>query len=151
MKKFFVVLLVLVTLTTIVIPVSACGVNHNRWDNWFSWWGKWFGGQPDVPDAPTITEARYYHGKYERLQIQWTEVEGAERYIVEVVKADGSIVEYQLKQTTLYRSGIECPTVYIEQTATWTGATVRVRAVVGSTKGAWSDPVKIGCNMIHAM
>lgn len=153
MKKLVSLILAVMLVMSIVVPVSACSANYTRFGGWsdlWSWWSSWWDA-PSVPDAPTITEARYYHGNYERLQIQWTEVEGADRYIVEITKADGTVIKYYLNQASLYLSDVECPKMYVEETSTWTAATVRVKAENENRKGNWSDPVKIGCDMLHSV
>ena len=43
----------------------------------------------------------------------------------------------------------QCPKVYVEETATWTAATVRVRAVSGSQVSGWSDAAIISCDKMH--
>lgn len=153
MKKPVSLILAVMLVMSIVVPVSACSANYTRfggWGNLWSWWSSWWDA-PSIPDTPTITEARYYHGNYERLQIQWTEVEGADRYIVEITKADGTVIKYYLNQTSMYLSDVECPKMYVEETSTWTAATVRVKAENENRKGSWSDPVKIGCDMLHSV
>ena len=103
---------------------------------------------------PTITEARFYHTGYlaslrNRLQIRWDAVENADSYEIEVTKADGTSEIYTSSSATLLVKNAECPKVYVEETSTWTAATVRVRAVADDEVGDWSDAVKIGCDMIH--
>lgn len=115
----------------------------------------WFAEHPiklptiQIPSVPHVTEARYYHGQYSRLQIRWDKVDGADSYEVEIIKADGSKEVYETSSNSLIRSDIECPRVYIEETNTWTAATVRVRAVDGNVKSLWSEPVKAGCDKLH--
>jgi hypothetical protein len=115
----------------------------------------WFAKNPidvptvQIPGTPNVTEARYYHGRYSRLQIRWDEVDNADSYEIEITKADGSQEMYVSDSNMLYRSDVECPMVYIEETNTWAAATVRVRAVDGNVKSLWSESVNVGCNMLH--
>ena len=141
-----------------------------------SFWDKWFKDHPIVlPDAtvpsetepvptepivtepdvtnlavPVITEARYYHKGIKRLQVQWDAVENANSYIVLIIKADGSIATHIVTAEMLYLKNAECPKVHIENSSTWASATVRVMAVTGAIISEWSDPVKIGCDMLHS-
>ena len=119
-------------------------------------WDKWFEEHP-VPElktnTPVISTAKYVHGssRYNRsrLEIRWSEIYGADSYEVEITKADGSKQMYVSEDNLLYRSDVECPKVYIEETDAWVAATVRVRAVDGYMKSQWSEPVKISCNTLH--
>ena len=74
-----------------------------------------------------------------RLQISWDAVD----------EADGCTATYTSSSTTLMVKNSTCPKVYVEDTSTWTAATVRVRAVSGDTLGDWSEAVKIGCDKVH--
>ena len=123
--------------------------------DWLDWFRQWFHrlpgcGEKAELDTPDITEARYYHGKYSRLQISWKDVENAESYDVEITKADGTVMEYRTDSTTLIL-WCECPAIYVEETATWAAATVRVRAVCGDTVGEWNEGGKIGCDSLHVL
>lgn len=141
-----------------------------------SFWDKWFKDHPIVipdttipsetapvptePDViepeitalavPVITEARYYHKGIKRLQIQWDVVENANSYVVLIIKADGSIATHVVTAEMLYLKNAECPKVYIEDSSTWASATVRVMAVTGTVISEWSNPAKIGCDMLHS-
>ena len=84
-----------------------------------------------------------------RLQISWDAVDEADSYEIEVMMADGSTATYTSSSTTLMVKNSTCPKVYVEDTSTWTAATVRVRAVSGDTLGDWSEAVKIGCDKVH--
>lgn len=107
--------------------------------------------EPEVTDlaVPVITEARYYHNGIKRLQIQWDAVKNANSYVVLIIKADGSIATHIVTAEMLYLKNAECPKVYIEDSSTWTSATVRVMAVASVNISEWSDPVKIGCDTLH--
>jgi hypothetical protein len=115
----------------------------------------WFAKNPielptaKIPNTPSVTEAKYYHDQYSRLQIRWNKVDGADNYEIEITKADGSKEVYETSSNSLIRSDVDCPRVYIEETSTWTAATVRVRAVDGNVKSLWSESVNVGCNMLH--
>ena len=158
MRKIFVIVLALLMVLTIAVPVFACdGAIPERWRNWwgFFWWYDYTPDEPEATEAatigvPDITEARYYHGKYSRLQICWKDVENAESYDVEITKADGTVMEYRTDSTTLIL-WCECPAIYVEETATWAAATVRVRAVCGDTVGEWNEGGKIGCDSLHVL
>lgn len=107
---------------------------------------------PEVIDltVPIITEARYYHKGIERLQIHWDAVEYADSYVVLIIKADGSITTHIVTTNMLYLKDAECPKVYVEDSSTWASATVRVMAVTGTVISEWSNPAKIGCDMLHS-
>lgn len=102
-------------------------------------------------NTPTIIEARYYHGRYSRLRIQWNTVPNAEKYEIKIVKADNTEITYFSKSNYFYCSEIECPRVYVEETSTWASATVRVRAIGNGVNSLWSDSVNIGCDALHQM
>lgn len=100
-------------------------------------------------EAPCVTEARYYHSGNVRLQIQWDDVENAEHYVVLIVKADGEVNTYVVDDNVLYMKDTGCPKVYIDETSTWSAATVRVMAVTCNVISEWSEFEKIGCDMLH--
>ena len=164
MKKIAVLILAIMLVSSMTVPAYAYDGNpagKSSWLGWFSWWdGFGFGGSdepaetPPVLAAPAIKEAKFYHSGYvaslkNRLQIQWEKVDGAESYEVEVTKADGSKVSYTASGAMLMVKNAQCPKVYVEDSATWTAATVRVRAVSGSQVSGWSDAVKISCDKVH--
>lgn len=109
--------------------------------------------EPEVTEleAPVIIKSQFYHGRYQRLQIEWDAVEGAENYEVLITKADGETNEYTTESTIVYDSGAQCPRVYIDEKSTWASATVKVRAVCGDVVSEWSEEKKIGCDMLHFM
>ena len=109
--------------------------------------------EPEVTEleAPVIIKSQFYHGRYQRLQIEWDAVEGAESYEVLITKADGETNEYTTESTIVYDSGAQCPRVYIDEKSTWASATVKVRAVCGDVVSEWSKEKKIGCDMLHFM
>lgn len=164
MKKIVTLLLALMLVSAMAVPAYAYDGSTAvpAWSNWWSWWTDFIPGAPEeptVPDAvelgiPVITTARFYHSGSvaslrNRMQISWDDVEGAESYELEVVKADGTIMTYTSTTTSLTQKNMACPKVYVEATSTWTAATVRVRAVAGDSVGEWSEAAKIGCDMIH--
>ena len=137
----------------------------NTWSNKFPELNKDFVTQPELEEekpveeeiileAPTITEAGYkhqcpYYGMHPELIIRWNKVENAKSYEIQITKADGTILNYTEDTTSLIDRG-ECPKVYIEETHTWTAAEVKVRAVGDNdVKSEWSEPDKIGCDILH--
>lgn len=171
MKKFITIALAIVFIVAMAIPAYAFELPDSFWD-------KWFKDHPiDIPSitippetepieptepentepeiivtelsAPTISEAKYVHKNYQRLEIQWTAVENAESYLVMITKADGTILTYVTTDNILFLKNAECPKVYVEKTTTWTAASVRVMAVAGDVISEWSDLEKIGCDKIH--
>lgn len=100
-------------------------------------------------DTPVIIKAQFYHGRYQRLQIEWDAVEGAESYEVLITKADGETIEYTTESAFVYDSSARCPRVYIDEKSTWASATVKVRAVCGDVVSEWSKEKKIGCDVLH--
>lgn len=109
--------------------------------------------EPEVTEleAPVIIKSQFYHGRYQKLWIEWDAVEGAESYEVLITKADGETNEYTTESTIVYDSGAQCPRVYIDEKSTWASATVKVRAVCGDVVSEWSKEKKIGCDMLHFM
>lgn len=107
--------------------------------------------EPEVTEleTPVIIKSQFYHGRYQRLQIEWDAVEGAESYEVLITKADGETIEYTTESTIVYDSGAQCPRVYIDEKSAWASATVKVRAVCGDVVSEWSEEKKIGCDMLH--
>lgn len=164
MKKIAVLVLAIMLVSSMTLPAYAYDGNpggKSSWLGWFSWWeGFGFGGSNEPAEtqpvlaAPEITDAKFYHTGYvaslrNRLQIEWEEVDGAESYEVEVTKADGTKVSYTASAAMLMVKNTQCPKVYVEETATWTAATVRVRAVSGSQVSGWSDAAIISCDKMH--
>ena len=164
MKKIAVLVLAIMLVSSMTLPAYAYDGNpagKSSWLGWFSWWEGFGFGDSDKPAetqpvlaAPAIKEAKFYHTGYvaslrNRLQIEWEEVDGAESYEIEVSKADGTVEVYTSSGSTLMVKNAVCPKVYVEHSATWTAATVRVRAVSGSQVSGWSDAVKISCDKMH--
>lgn len=123
-------------------------------------WDKWFDEHPlpeitIKPEAPVISCAKYVHRTYffyrmpKHLEIQWNEIENADSYEVLITKADGTTLTYEVTDNLIYDKKADCPKIYIEDTHTWTAATVQVRAKVGDLTSDWSEAVKISCNKLH--
>lgn len=141
MKKIIAILIAVMLIASMTVPVSAYG---------FSWWKyPTKTAEAAEPGVSDVTEARYHHSGIVRLQIDWEAVAGAESYVVLIVRADGVTEAYTTETNMLWVKNTECPKVFIEDTDTWTSATVFVAAVSGGNVGGWSDPVKIGCDMLH--
>lgn len=165
MKKVLTIIMALAIAMSLAVPAFAYdGSTAATTKSWTSWWDHWKNPTPSEPTTPSepeaeigvpsITEARFYHSGYvaslkNRLQISWNAVDEADSYEIEVLKADGSTATYTSSSTTLMVKNSTCPKVYVEDTSTWTSATVRVRAISGDTLGDWSEVVKIGCDKIH--
>lgn len=133
-----------------------------------SFWDDWFDKNP-LPDievtdpteptvgeleTPVISTAKYvhktpYYGQSKRLEIRWDEVDGAENYEVLITKADKSTLEYIVSSNSIYDKDAKCPKIYVEETSTWTAATVKVRAVADGIYSEWSEAVKISCDASH--
>ena len=164
MKKILSLFLALMLVASVAVPAYAYGgatVSQSSFCLW-SLWPHFDIGTPPGPydpnpanlGVPKITQARYTHKAVvaslsNQLQITWNAVDGAESYEVEVSKADGTTSMYTSTSTSLFLKNTGCPSVYMEKTATWVGATVRVRALAGNSTGDWSAASKIGCNSIH--
>lgn len=145
MKKFIALALALMLICSMAVPAHAFDFDFRDWKPI-----KTIGSAPVTEVVtPTISNARYYHSKSERLQIEWSSVENADSYVVLIVKANGEIETYTTTENLLYLTTATCPKVYIEDTLTWAAATVRVMAVIGTNVGDWSDPVQIGCDKLH--
>ena len=160
MKKILTLVMALAMIMSLAVPAFAHdGTASNTPQSWTSWWDWWKDYTPTEPEAAeigvtTITESRFYHSASvaslrNRLQVKWDAVEGADSYEIEVVKADGTVLTYTATTNSLMVKNMACPKVYIEETTTWTAATVRVRAMAGDVIGDWSAAVKIGCDAIH--
>ena len=166
MKKIITMLLAVAMVASMSISVYAYDGNtaSRSTTSWWNWWSDFIPAfptdptEPEIPkselEAPVITEARFYHSASvaslkNRLQISWDAVENAESYEIEVTKADGTVELYAAASASLMKKNAECPKVYIEETSTWTAATVRVRAIACYSIGDWSEAVKIGCDKLH--
>lgn len=170
MKKIITITLVLATILSLAVPAYAYDgtTTTASWTSWWDWWHNFVPGDSTAPSDPTvpseseaaelgittITEARFYHSASvaslrNRLQISWDEVENATGYEIEVTRADGEVRIYTSNSSVLMVKNSQCPKVYIDDTSTWTGAVVRVRAVADNAVGDWSEGKKIGCDMIH--
>ena len=166
MKKILTLIMALAMIMSLAIPAFAYdGTAPNTTKSWTSWWDWWKNYTPTDPTEPTepeaadvgvttITESRFYHSASvaslrNRLQIRWDAVDGVDSYEIEVTKADGTVLTYTASTNFLMVKNMTCPKVYVEETSTWTAATVRVRAMAGDVTGAWSAAAKIGCDAIH--
>lgn len=123
-----------------------------------SFWDKWFAEHPIVIPAepepalgtPEITTAHYNHSRSaapSNLKIEWTAVDGAERYEVLITLANGEMVTYTETDTSVYDSDAMCPQLTKGENGHI--AHVKVRAVAGDTYGAWSAEDTISCNALH--
>ena len=124
-----------------------------------SFWDKWFDEHPIViPEAselelgiPEITNAHYTHSRSayapSYLQIEWTAVEGAEKYEVLITLANGETITYLETDTSVYDADVACPQSYKGDNGHI--AHVKVRAVVGDVYGEWSAEDTISCNAFH--
>lgn len=111
--------------------------------------------QTEKLSKPVVTKAKYthnapYYGSHKNLDIDWDEVEGAEKYEVKITKGDGTELNYTVSSNDLYIKDGECPKVYNEKTHTWESATVTVRAVSEKASSEWSDSVNISCDSLHS-
>ena len=102
-----------------------------------------------------VNKAKYthntpYYGSHKNLDIDWDEVEGAEKYEVKITKGDGTELNYTVSSNDLFIKDGECPKVYNEKTHTWESATVTVRAVSEKASSEWSDSVNISCDSLHS-
>ena len=112
-------------------------------------------------ETPVITEYKYTHSnRYIKsykdiLSIVWDEVDGAEKYEIEITKADGTSKVYKTSNTYLFIRKTDgdtfidgCPKVKIN--GKWKAATVRVRATAEGRISEWSKTKNITCEAIHA-
>ena len=163
MKKMMSMALAAVLAVSLAVPAYAydgSAIPTKSWSGWFQWWDS-SGGTSEEDTAPAVTlaapavtESRFYHkgavaSMKNRLQIKWDAVEGAERYEIQMTKADGTVESYTASTNLLMIKNAACPKVYVQSTSTWKAATVRVRAVAGDVVGAWSVAATIGCDAIH--
>ena len=124
-----------------------------------SFWDKWFDEHPIVvPEAselalgiPEITNAHYTHSRSayapSYLQIDWTAVDGADKYEVLITIANGETITYVETSTSVYDADVVCPQSYKGDNGHI--AYVKVRAIVGGAHGAWSAEETISCNAFH--
>ena len=124
-----------------------------------SFWDKWFDEHPIViPEAselalgiPKITNAHYTHSRSayipSNLKIDWTAVDGADKYEVLITLANGETITYLETDTSVYDADVACPQSYKGENDHI--AHVKVRAVVGDVYGEWSAEDPISCNAFH--
>ena len=124
-----------------------------------SFWDKYFQDHPitipapadDDIGVPEITNAHYTHGRSayapSYLQIEWTAVEGAEKYEVLITLANGETITYLETDTSVYDADVACPQSYKGDNGHI--AYVKVRAIIGDRHGAWSAEDTISCNALH--
>lgn len=171
-RKFFSLLLVLSLVMTLALPAYAAtpsfkipnitipDISDNiKIELPDDFWDKWFDEHPlpeiaTKPETPVISYAKYvhrtpYYGMSKHLEIQWNKIENADSYEVLITKADGTTFTYEVTNNLIYDKKVDCPKVYIEDTHTWTAATVQVRAKVGDLTSDWSEAVKISCDKLH--
>ena len=124
-----------------------------------SFWDKYFQEHPitipapadDDIGVPEITNAHYTHQKLaytpSNLQIDWTEVDGADKYEVLIKLANGETITYVETDTSVYDADVACPQSY--KGGNGHIAYVKVRAIIGDRHGAWSAEETISCNAFH--
>ena len=124
-----------------------------------SFWDKWFAEHPvEIPaqtelelGIPEITNAHYTHSRSayapSYLQIDWTAVDGADKYEVLITIANGETITYVETSTSVYDADVVCPQSYKGDNGHI--AHVKVRAVVGDVYGEWSAEDTISCNAFH--
>ena len=171
MKKILAIITVLFIVTAIVIPTYAVtptikvpsvkipDIKVPEIKISDSFWDKWFDEHPIViPEAselalgiPEITNAHYTHSRSaytpSNLKIEWTAVDGAERYEVLITLANGETITYTETDTSVFDSDIVCPQLVNSNNDHI--AHVKVRAVVGDVYGEWSAEDTISCNAFH--
>ena len=125
-----------------------------------SFWDKYFQDHPitipapasDNIGVPEITNAHYTHQKLayapSYLQIDWTAVDGAEKYEVVITLANGDTITYVETDTSVYDTSVKCPQSY-SNGENGHISHVKVRAVAGGVYGAWSAEDTISCNALH--
>ena len=171
MKKFFAVMMVVLIAVSMAIPAYAVTptikvpgvkiptikVPEVKISD--SFWDKWFEEHPITISAPAsdnigvpeITNAHYTHGRSaytpSYLQIDWTAVDGAEKYEVVITLANGETITYVETDTSVYDADVACPQSYKGDNGHITY--VKVRAITGNTYGAWSAEDTISCNAFH--
>lgn len=124
-----------------------------------SFWDKYFQDHPitippnadDAIGIPEITNAHYTHSRSayvpSYLQIEWTAVEGAEKYEVLITLANGEPITYVETDTSVNDADVACPQSY--KGGNGHIAYVKVRAIIGERHGAWSAEDTISCNALH--
>ena len=124
-----------------------------------SFWNKYFQDHPitipapadDDIGVPEITDAHYTHGRSayapSYLQIDWTAVDGADKYEVLITIANGETITYVETDTSVYDADVACPQSYKGDNGHI--AYVKVRAIIGDRHGAWSAEEIISCNAFH--
>ena len=124
-----------------------------------SFWDKWFQDHPitipapadDDIGVPEITNAHYTHGRSayapSYLQIDWTAVDGADKYEVLITLANGETITYVETDTSVNDADVACPQSY--KGGNGHIAYVKVRAIIGERHGAWSAEDTISCNALH--
>ena len=171
MKKILAIITVLFIVAAIAIPTSAVtptikvpsikvpAIKVPEVKISDSFWDKWFEEHPitipapadDDIGVPEITNAHYTHGRSayapSYLQIDWTAVDGAEKYDVVITLANGETITYVETSTSVYDADVVCPQSYKGDNGHI--AHVKVRAVVGDVYGEWSAEDTISCNAFH--
>ena len=124
-----------------------------------SFWDKYFQEHPitipapadDAIGVPEITNAHYTHSRSacapSYLQIDWTAVDGADKYEVLITLANGETITYLETDTSVYDADVACPQSYKGENGHI--AYVKVRAIIGDRHGAWSAEDTISCNVLH--
>ena len=124
-----------------------------------SFWDKYFREHPitipahasDAIGVPEITNAHYTHGRSayapSYLQIDWTAVDGADKYEVLITLANGETITYVETDTSVNDADVACPQSY--KGGNGHIAYVKVRAIIGDRHGAWSAEDTISCNALH--
>lgn len=171
MKKLFAFISVLLIMAAIAIPTYAVTptikvpnikiptikVPEVKLSD--SFWDKYFQEHPitipapadDAIGVPEITDAHYTHGRSayvpSYLQIEWTAVEGADKYEVLITLANGEPITYVETDTSVNDADVACPQSY--KGGNGHIAYVKVRAIIGERHGAWSAEDTISCNALH--
>lgn len=171
MKKLFAFISVLLIMAAIAIPTYAVTptikvpgvkiptikVPEVKLSD--SFWDKYFDDHPitipapadDDISVPEITNAHYTHGRSayvpSYLQIEWTVVDGADKYEVLITLANGETITYLETDTSIYDADVACPQSYKGDNGHI--AYVKVRAIIGDRHGAWSAEETISCNAFH--
>ena len=171
MKKILAIITVLFIVAAIAIPASAVTptikvpsvkittVKVPEIKVSDSFWDKYFQDHPTTIPAPAdddigvpeITNAHYTHGRSayapSYLQIDWTAVDGADKYEVLITLANGETITYLETDTSVYDADVACPQSYKGENGHI--AYVKVRAIIGGRNGAWSAEDTISCNVLH--
>lgn len=171
MRKFFAVMMVVLIAVcmavtayavtpTIKVPnikVSITKVPEVKISD--SFWDKWFEAHPiEIPaqtepelGTPEITNAHYTHSRSayapSYLQIDWTAVDGAEKYEAVITLANGETITYVETDTSVYDADVACPQSYSGDNGHI--AHVKVRTIAGGVYGEWSAEKSISCNALH--